>query len=236
MSVGRRAPAADDNILARLERDATRTGSGKGGHSWMSARLAWSALAGVTVIGLIGVLASLAQENIAVHRRPALTAPAKEPVMSDAHGSAPGRAGDEPLPEPSPSRAAVTDDEQLKVPPLAMLEAEDNIPAEPASPKPASAPTPKRAARAARVPASIAPAQSLAAAAPARHAAPRPRKPAPAPAAPVADSAADSDVALLSAIIMHASRHADERAQIEAATHCGTGKKCPPPSNLKATD
>jgi hypothetical protein len=44
--------------------------------------------------------------------------------------------------------------------------------------------------------------------------------------------APDSDVALLSAIIMHASRHTGERARIAAQT-CATGKKCPAP---KATD
>jgi hypothetical protein len=52
-------------------------------------------------------------------------------------------------------------------------------------------------------------------------------------------AAVDSDIALLSAIIMHASRHAGERAQIEAA-QCGAGKKCAPPADLlgplKATD
>jgi hypothetical protein len=50
------------------------------------------------------------------------------------------------------------------------------------------------------------------------------------------EAPADSDVALLSAIIMHASRHDGERAQMQAAARCPVGKKCAPPADLKATD
>ena len=239
MSAGHRSSHGDDNILARLERDAKRAKSAKGGHAWMSARLAWSALAGVAVIGLVGVLASLAQENVSTHRKPALTAAAPDPLTAEPQSSPSIKDGFAPLPEPGLSRAAAAIiDEQSKAPPMVMLnDDDDDAPAKPAA-------APKRAAKPTRAPASIAPVQTLAAAALARpapsrphNAVPvRPRKPAPAAAAPVADTAADSDVALLSAILMHANRHADERAQMEAATRCGVGKKCPLPSDLKATD
>lgn len=239
MSAARRGGPGDDNILARLERDAKRGKPGGGGHSWVSARLAWSALAGVAVVGLVGVLASLAQENVTVHRKPALTAPA--PLTSEPHSSAPVKGGFAPLPEPSLSRAAAAIvDEQFKPAPMVMLKDEDEAAAEPAPVKPA----PKRAAKPVRAPSSIAPAQTLAAAALARPAPPRPinavplrpRKPSPAPSAPPLEAPADSDVALLSAIIMHAGRHDGERAQMQAAARCPAGKKCAPPADLKATD
>lgn len=46
------------------------------------------------------------------------------------------------------------------------------------------------------------------------------------------DAAADGDVALISAIIMHSSRHAGERAKAEAAKSCD-GAKCPAKSATK---
>lgn len=239
MSAARRGNAGDDNILARLERDAKRAKSAKGGHSWMSARLAWCALAGVAVIGLVGVLASLAQENVTVHRRPALAAPAPERLTSEPHSSPPVKGGFAPLPEPALSRAAAAIvEEQFKPVPMVMVK-EAEAPAPRAE---APAATPKRAAKPARVPAPIAPARTLAAAALARpvpraiNALPaRQRKPA-ASAPAASDATVDSDVALISAIILHGSRHADERAQVEAATRCGSAKKCPAPADTKATD
>jgi hypothetical protein len=119
-------------------------------------------------------------------------------------------------------------------------------PAPEAAVKPAAAPAPKAAVRRAPAkPAAKAPPVKMAVAKPAPAkpvvaiAPPRPRKQVAAPAAAPEPAAVDSDVALLSAIIMHASRHAAERAQLEAA-RCGAGKKCPPPadpmSSLKATD
>lgn len=246
MSAARRGNAGDDNILARLERDAKRARSAKGGHSWMSARLAWCALAGVAVIGLVGVLASLAQENVTVHRRPALAAPAPEPLTSEPHSSPPVKGGFAPLPEPALSRAAAAIvEEQFKPAPMVMVkEAQAPAPRAEAPTRRAEAPaaTPKRAAKPARVPAPIAPARTLAAAALARpvpraiNALPaRQRKPA-ASAPAASDATVDSDVALISAIILHSSRHADERAQVEAATRCGSAKKCPAPADTKATD
>jgi hypothetical protein len=64
----------------------------------------------------------------------------------------------------------------------------------------------------------------------------RPKKIAPAQGAAASEPALDSDVALLSAIIMHANRHAAERAQMEAV-RC-VGKKCAPAGDAapKATD
>lgn len=63
-------------------------------------------------------------------------------------------------------------------------------------------------------------------------AAPRPATPArtrkPAAAAPAGDVPVDTDVALLSAIIIHASSHAEERAQLDSAAACARAaeKRC----------
>jgi hypothetical protein len=119
----------------------------------------------------------------------------------------------------------------------------------PAKPAPSATPGSGRtvvAAAPARTVAAKAPARGAVAEAPARPsvaAAPvRVKKEKAAPVAPsgrIEPAAVDSDIAILSAIIMHASRHADERAKMEAA-QCGAGKKCAPQSDLltplKATD
>ncbi|WP_426173598.1 hypothetical protein [Massilia sp. TWR1-2-2] len=250
MSATRRAYAGDDNILARLERDAKRGKSGKSG-SWKHATLAWCIFAGVLVLALIGTLASLARENITVPK------PGKD-ARSD-HLASSVRGGFAPLPAPSSSRrlganAYDLPTEASLLPPMVMLKslpAAAKMPAKGAHPTPpplraavarpakaaterlvvAAKPTPVRAAPPAvrQSP----PSPPRIAAAPAR-----PRK-VTAPAAPAVEpTAVDSDVALLSAIIMHASRHSAEREKIEAA-RCGAGKKCPPTDafpSLKATD
>lgn len=280
MSGSRRAAGGDDNILARLERDAKR---GPSAASWSNhARLAWCALAAVAVIGLVGVLASLAKENLATHQREAKAAP--DLFANGGFAPLPGRDAlatsstqlvDLPT---APHKSKSVDRDE--VPPLVMLKpapapaktatvktpapvkkemVKTPAPARMAASKPAAQPSLKTSPTARSAPTKLA-AKSTPAkpAAPTRSAPPAPthqaintsahpvvavaparKKIAPAAAPAKAEPAAvDSDVALLSAIIMHASRHAAERAQIEAA-QCGAGKKCPQTeaaAALKATD
>lgn len=261
MSASRRA-SGEDNILARLERDGKRGTAS----SWKSARTAWWGLASVAVFGLVGVLTMLTQENVALNQKPVL-AVAKpsafdaDPGLLPRNGFAPLPAGLAPdkiaaaISDVHPERPWKTDPPD-KAPPMVMLK-----PAAPAPAKPvalaARATPPKQATKAAAPKsAAAAPARvAIAASAkayvmppPVRAVAPPPaaprtvvataparaKKPAPAAAKP---ESMDSDIALLSAIIMHASRHAGERARIEAA-QCG-GKKCPPSDpamSLKITD
>ena len=245
-SSARRSSAGDDNILARLERDARRGRVSRQG--WKHARLAWCLLASVAVIGLVGTLASLTRENLSVNRPPVLIeARATPPDISGPSAAALIKGGFAPLPAPDLKLASAVADlppEPAKPPPMVMLKPAPEALAKPAA---APAPAPKPAARrapakpAAKAPpvktavAKPAPAKPVVVAAPA----PRPKKPAAAAVAAPEPAAVDSDVALLSAIIMHASRHAGERAQQEAA-RCGAGKKCPPPADPpttpKATD
>jgi hypothetical protein len=99
-------------------------------------------------------------------------------------------------------------------------------PAAKADAAPAPAPAPRRAARLDGAPASR-PAAKAPPHRPARPVLARAKK-AQTPAAPArsADASADTDVALISAIIMHSSKHAGERAKAEAAKDCDGGK-CP---------
>ena len=208
MSGSRRAGGGEDNILARLERAAKRGAAGK---SWKHARATWCGLAGLLVIGLIGALAVLTRENLAIHRKPVL-AEAKVGAFDPGAASV-ARSGFAPLPVGNPPRRTAAG-ETAKSPPMVMLKTAVPPPAKPAARAraAAAAAAPRRVKK--TVPATIA------------------VRPEP--------SALESDVALLSAIIMHASRHAGERAQLEA-TQCGAGKQCPPPDDpvsmsLKATD
>jgi hypothetical protein len=233
MSASRRAAGADDNIFAKLDRGGARGLSRKG---WSNVRIAWFGLAGLAIIGLIGVLAALARENMAAHRQPlvveARTAP--DPVATDS-GFAPLPATSTP---PLQLAAAANDDpatrtmvkaaDQAPLPPLVKLKPAAPAPAKPAPPPPAARSTAPKPAVASAAPKPV-PRLAAAAARPPAAAAPRPKKAAPA-AQPRQEPAVDSDVALLSAIIMQASRHAAERAQQEAQS--GAGKK----SEAKATD
>jgi hypothetical protein len=255
MSATRRPASTEDNILARMERDSRRGGAGS---SWKRSWIAWCSVASLAIIGLIGVLASLARENIEVHQ-PAPLAESK--AAPDPYGAAPLMAGAydgfAPLPPPSampspvqpklpatavdmrPARTPARADEAAR-PSLVMLKPPPT-PVKAVAARPAASAPHKSAPVAALKPAPVAalkpaPARALVASVP------RPRKPLPAPAAASAlEPAVDSDVALLSAIIMHASRHAGERAQLEAA-RCGAGRKCAPApgpdplTSLKATD
>ena len=249
MSASRRAYAGDDNILARLERDAKRGKTGNSG-SWKHATLAWCVLASVLVIALIGTLASLARENLTVPKSGAEARPPDQFANSV-------RGGFAPLPVPSPNRRLGVNiydvpSEPSVMPPMVTLKspspaaksanrAADAAPApapRTAAAKPAK-PAPKRLAAARPAPARAVTAAARPASPPRFAAVPaRQKKPAPAASQAAESSAVDSDVALLSAIIMHASRHSSERAQMEAAS-CGAGKKCPPSDSfpsLKATD
>jgi outer membrane biosynthesis protein TonB len=246
----RRSASGDDNILARLERDARRGRLGKQG--WKHARLAWCLLASVAVIGLVGTLASLTRENLSVNKPPVLIeAKSTPPEISAPSAAALVKGGFAPLPAPEMKLAAAVVDlppEPVKPPPMVMLKPAPEPIVKAALPAPAPAPAPKPAVK--RVPAKAVakapppvktaavkptPVRPVVAAAPV----PRPKKSAAATAAAAEPAVVDSDVALLSAIIMHASRHSAERAQQEAA-RCGASKKCPPQpdpmSPLKATD
>ena len=241
-SSARRSASGDDNILARLERDARRGRVSKQG--WKHARLAWCLLASVAVIGLVGTLASLTRENLSANRAPTLIeARSTPPEISGPSAAALVKGGFAPLPAPDLKLAAAAVDlppEPVKPLPMVMLKPAPDTPAKPAA---APAPAPKPAAKrvpakpAAKAPpvkivvAKPAPAKPVVVAAAPQ---PRPKKPAAATTAAPEPAAVDSDVALLSAIIMHASRHAGERAQQEAA-RCGAGKKCPPPADPLAT-
>jgi hypothetical protein len=254
-SSARRSASGDDNILARLERDARRGRVSRQG--WKHARLAWCLLASVAVIGLVGTLASLTRENLSVNRPPVLIeARATPPDISAPSAAALIKGGFAPLPAPDLKLAAAVVDlppEPVKPPPMVMLKPAPESPAQPAAaatPKPAPAPAPAPKPAVKRVPAKPvakapppvktaavkpAPVRPGVVAAPS----PRPKKLAATATAAAEPAVVDSDVALLSAIIMHASRHSAERVQQEAA-RCGAGKKCPPPpdpmSPLKATD
>lgn len=240
ISAGRRTAAVEDNILARLERDARR---GRPGMRWKNSWIAWCSVASLVIIGLIGVLTSLARENIERHAPmvAAATMPASDPYATPPTSANTGFAPLPLLTTPAKQPAAIIDmradrtvikaDDSAR-PPLVMLKP-TRTPA-----RPAPAPTPRIAAAkpvaskaVAAKPPAIAPRKTVAASTA------RPRKASVPAAAP--EPAVDSDVALLSAIILHASRHADERAQLEAA-RCGAGKKCAPTPDplpsLKATD
>ncbi|MBC7455502.1 MAG: hypothetical protein H7335_17775 [Massilia sp.] len=253
MASSPRPAGGEDNILARLERDGKRGGFGK---TWKNARLAWSVVASVLVIGLIGVLASLANDNLMLRRQPVLIeAVALAPAPGATGAAAPAKWRDAPqagaatVPKlaaativPPPARIMVKADRSTEVPALVLLT--PPVPS-PASEKPLPVPI-KPDASALSPPASPSP-RSVA---PARHAAhkrankstkgkaapsrslastakPRTTISASARAPRVAPTAIDSDIALLSAIIIHSSRHAGERAQQEAS-RCGAGKKCAP--------
>lgn len=244
MSASRRTSSGENNILARLERDGKRAAAGK---SWkhMNTTIAWCGLASFAVVGLIAVLTSLANENVDGHRKPLV--PEATVSAPDRYADPDRNSGFAPLPElPTPPRSAALIVEEPVVPPVSKVADKPLVPPM-VMLKPAATVPPKRAAAppaprsvSARIDAKRSPTRpaplKVALPAPARLAAAVPVRPKTLAQSPVADrqepAAVDSDVALLSAIIMHSSRHSEERAQIEAKT-CPTGKKCPAP---KATD
>ncbi|MEO7493503.1 MAG: hypothetical protein ABIT83_01085 [Massilia sp.] len=245
MSTSRRAAASDDSILARIERDASRKG-GAGG-----ARLALWLAAGATVVVLIGALAWLARENARVHKT--VLQPSAALTAADAITRAAGAALPAPQP-PAPQllAAAIIDeppetvrvpaDPHAVLPPLVKLAPAKTVPAPdkmptaraktaPSAPVKAAPATSKPAPAPARSASVATPPAEPQTAAPARAAAhaPAPKvKKSPAPAEPEA-APVDSDVALLSAIIMNSSKHKAERAQAEA-----DAESAPPPARKSA--
>lgn len=256
MASSPRPIGGENNILARLERDGKRAGTGK---TWKNARLAWSILASILMLGLIGILSSLANDNLMLQRQPVLIeATALAPAPDTASAALPVKRNDAlqanaatmlkliaPIIAPASERVMVKADSSTIVPALVLIK--------PAVPAPESV-TPllvtikanasalslrtgalarsvvhKRVAKSSK--GKAAPSRSLAATA-------KPRTITPAPAPHVKSAPIDSDVALLSAIIIHSSRHAKERVQQEAL-RCGAGKKCAPSAvglSLTASD
>jgi hypothetical protein len=203
MSSSRGAAGGEDNILARLERDGARR---HGGKLTQAGQTAWFGAAGALIMLLLGALAWLVHENAAGPRSvPAASAA----LVASAAMAAPARFAP-PAPTVEAQAPASIVDQAAELPPMVTLAPEREARPEPAA---ASSPTQQRAAYAPR-----APTRPLVAAG---------RKARPAQAAsPAEPEAADNDVRLLSAIIMHASGHAEERARREA-TDCAEGKKCP---------
>lgn len=242
MSTARRAAATDDSILARIERDASRKSGG-------GARLVLWIAAGATVLLLIGALAWLARENARVHKT------VLQPGVALKAADAITRVADAALAPPAPpTLAAAIIDEPLEavrvpadphavLPPLVKLAPARTVPAPDKAAKAPARSVPAKSAPPARLAApSPHAAESPIAATPhaaTRAPAPRPKK-APAPAEPEA-SPVDSDVALISAIIMHSSTHSAERTEAEAEAETAlppakkTGRKNAPAAP-KTTD
>ncbi len=226
MSSPRRAGAAEDSILASLERGSS--GSTKAHRSWL--------IIGGSVAALLTLMiAWLAYSNAtSVRALPpsAVTRQAPEPLDD--------RMQAQPVPSlsiPAPQAAAIVDEPATAAParpalvmlprddiakpeeqaPTALLPAEERLsrsaPVAIAAPaKPAA--VPRQAAKAGKPPAAK-PGTRVVSAKKAKATAPAPQ-----PSAPEVDS----DVALISAILAHSTRHAAERAQMEKDA-C-VGKKC----------
>jgi len=229
------ATSGEDSILAMLEREPARRRKGAAGAA-SSARLAWYGAGGAVALALTGALVWLAANNDGRHRA------AQDTMLADA-GKAAQRPAPASLPAPAPAPAlrpaalelqpagaAVIVDQAPTpegVPPLRLLKP---APAAPPAPVPA-APVPVRptakappprpapavtaearpaASRPAPVPAR--PKPVLAAKGAARPAAPRAARPA-APAR-TPDAPLDADVALISAVIVHANGHAPPGSQM----------------------
>lgn len=187
MSPKRERTSGEDSILAMLERDPLRRRGAARGAS--SLRVACYGASAVVVLGLTGALVWLAAGNDGLRleaERSADAAPAVVRVALSADAAPPARAG---------SAVVIVDQQPAGVPPLRMLK--------PAPAKPAIKPAPTTVASVVT---------------------PRPRPPAVARNVPRATSAkaqrtasartaeapVDPDVALISAVIVHANGHAPE--------------------------
>jgi hypothetical protein len=234
LSGARRRFQGDDNILERLERDSARHASGN------RSRAAWYAAAASLVLLLLVVVAWTAIDNAStvhvmpVTRIPAETGPAVVTTVAPDPVPTPPVPSVQPAlpvapPEPVPASTASRSGATVSLPPLVLLPEHESAP-KPAAPAKPGPPLPAPVVRTASAVRSGATAQQQAAparAAPrATAAAARPRPPAtgPRPNHPPVDR----DVALLSAIIIHDSAHADEKAQLEAAAACArVTRRCP---------
>ena len=244
LSGGRRRIADDNNILARLERDSVRQALGN------RSRAAWHVAAAALVLLLVLFVAWVAfqntgQEPVAPTPRPPVDmGPASATVINSASpwsmppSSTPQHASNTTVanaPPPSPAPEVVHDRSTSQLPPLVLLEKPS------ASPKPSGAPqaahvAPVQTARNtnAAPAAALAPVVKAVAAEPSRaapsatvtlaRASPQPgTKPRPRKLAAdetTTEAPVDADVALLSAIIIHDSAHASEKAQLDAARAC----------------
>ncbi|MDQ2820243.1 MAG: hypothetical protein M3Y65_07600 [Pseudomonadota bacterium] len=249
LSGARRRFSEDDNLLARLERDSARQVSGN------RSRTAWYVTAAVLLLLLIVVSGYLAYQNtntvqlVPVVRAPLGTDAGSAPTRdSPAAPHFPSSASPQTLPGTEASPIAHAN--SVALPPLVLLqphEVSTNPSALLARHAGAPPPMPAVASRPSAIPsATPAPSMSMSATAPVQlairdvlppatlvsHIAPRIAAPArthkPAPATPVAEPAVDTDVVLLSAIILHASSHAEERAQLALAAACARApeKRC----------
>ena len=223
LSGGRRRFADDDNILARLERDSARQALGNRN------RAAWHAVAAGLVLLAV---AWIAHENVrAPHVAPAARVPVDLAPATAAVIAAATASGPAPVtniqPEPVPVHAAAARASAATgLPPLVLLDGARPAPPQPAAPRVRAA-EPAAPPVATRSHAPLRPAVAAAVrAAPRVAAAARPRK----LAVDTTDPAtlADTDVALLSAIIIQDSSHAEERAQLESTAACtrSADKRC----------
>jgi hypothetical protein len=241
MSSARRS-GNEESILAMLERD---TAQGLGRKFASPARLAAYGAGGLLVLGLVGMLVWLARDNAV---QP-LEAVALAQAADAASGARPAPPHQVPAVAAPAQAAAIVDEQeppaahasgQHDVPPLVLLSAPHEPPPAPAVHVPALAPAPKQAARPAAV-AEIEPkhaaktsahAEAVRVHAPARVAAASAHagaQPTPAKAAKAKKASAqaqpgeqvDSDVALISAVIMHANKRTAEHGP-----DCVTGANC----------
>lgn len=240
MSPRRASTSGEDSILAMLEREPAR----RRGGGTSNLRLACYGAGAAMAMALTGALVWLAANNDGVQRElpeavladagqaSAATTPAASPADVPGGGAALRQvAMAPPVPEARPASAAVIVDQAPPadaMPPLRLLKPAPagasappvRVPASaakpPARPAVASAPRPAPAAP----PAPKAPARPAAAVKPkpvlaAKNAArPSPLKAQRTGPAKAADAPVDADVALISAVIVHANGHAPEGSQM----------------------
>lgn len=221
MTPSRRSAASEDSILASLERGSSSTRTHRG----------WLIIGGSAAAVLTLMIAWLAYGNAtSVRALPpsAVKRPAAPPVDDGMLSQS--------LPSisiPAPKAAAIIDEPAAEParPAMVMLPKEDLAEAEEPTPV-AALPADERVSRPLPVPKTAPPKPAVAprqvakatkarAAKPEGRAAAARKQKSPA-TVPAAAPEADSDVALLSAILAHSTRHAAERAQQEGCQ----GKKC----------
>jgi len=243
LSGGRRRVADDDNILARLERDSVRQALGN------RSRAAWHVAAAALVLLLVLFVAWIAYQNTGTlpvaptPRAPVDMGPASAAVINPASPwalpSAPApqqvsSPAPRMVPLPAPDSQAMQDHSQSHLPPLVLLEKPSSLA------KPSGAPQIARgapiapvetgsSAKTTTVPVIKATAPEVTRATPRAgvtmaHSTPRPNATSRPRKLAVDDatteSLVDTDVALLSAIIIHDTAHANEKAQLDAAASC----------------
>lgn len=244
MSATRRPASAGDNILARLE----RSGGGAARRQWSRAARTGAVLGALLTAALAWVMVGLTQDKLQEQREAQVVilatpeppaAPSETQVASQIEPRVELRPQATADGESEPGIDAridavihpALDPNSLEpIPVLPVLaDVVEKAPAAPAPP--AKPPRPRPASHAPHAPAVHARAATEVAAAKAKATAK-------ANAGKAADSAVETDVALLSAILLHAPRHSAERARAEAK--CKADKNCtltgPLPALLKATE